>query len=91
MLPQGEPVITGNIGLSRELQYHLVGTGAGHDGVDEAREVAGHIADCLASAHDGVLGQVDGRATELRHAGFERHAGAEARLLEEHREGPAPR
>ena len=39
--------------------------------VDEALEVAGHVADALARAEDHVAGEVDRVAAELGHAGLE--------------------
>ena len=89
MLAQGEAVDDRDGGLGGELQDDLVGTGPGHDAVDEPLEVAGDVADRLAGAHDGVLGQVDRRTAELGHAGLERDPRPQRRLLEEHRQRPA--
>ena len=83
------PLMTGIAGLRRELDDDLVRTGPDHDRVDEPLEVAGDVADALAGAEDDVVGQVDRVPAELGHAGLERDARPQARLLEEHRERPA--
>ena len=85
------PLMTGIAGLGGELDDDLVRTRPRHDRVDEALEVAGDVADGLAGAHDGVLGQVDRVPAELGHAGLERHPRPQAGLLEEHRQRPPDR
>ena len=89
VLAQGQPVDNGDRCLGRELQDDLVRTGARHDRVDESFEVTGDVAHGLTCTHDGVLREVDGRAAELGHPGLERHAGSQARLLEQHRQRSA--
>jgi hypothetical protein len=74
-------------GVGGELDQGFVGEGAGHDQVDEAIEIAGDVGDGLALAElDVVRRQVHSLAAELRHADLEGHAGAQARLLEDHRQ-----
>ena len=82
------PLMTGIAGLRGELDDDLVRSGAHHDGIDEPLEVAGHVAHGLAGAQDDIVGQVEGMPAELRHAGLEGDARAQARLLEQHRQRP---
>ena len=49
--------MTGMAAWAASSSDDLVRPGPGDDPVDEALEVAGHVADRLAGAHDGVLGR----------------------------------
>ena len=86
VLADGQPVDHRDRGPGGQLRHDLVGTGPGHDAVDEALEVARHVADGLPPAEDDALGEVDRMAAELGHPGLERDPCPEARLLEQHRE-----
>ena len=88
MLPEGQPVDHRDVSLVRELLRDLVRSGPDDDGVDHSLEVAGDVANALPGAEDHVMGQVDRVAAQLGHAGLEAHPGAQARLLEEHRQRP---
>ena len=88
MFSQRQPVDDRDRRLSRELDDDRVRAGPGDDRIDEPLEVPGDVADALPGAHHDVLGQVDRVAAELVHAGLERHPGAKARALEQHRERP---
>ena len=88
MLAQREAVDHRDVCLGRQLHDHLVRTRPDDDAVHEPLEVVGDVADALARAEDHVVGEVDGVPAELGHARLEGHPRAQARLLEEHREGP---
>ena len=87
VLADREPVDDRDGRLRRELDDHLVRPRPGHDPVDEALEVVGDVVHALPAAEHDALGQVDRVAAELGHARLERHARAQARPLEQHREG----
>ena len=88
MLAERQAVDDRDRGLGGELDDDGMRSGPGHDGIDEPLEVEGDVPNALAGAHDDVLGEIDRMSAELVHAGLERHAGAEAGALEEHRERP---
>ena len=88
MLAQRQPVDDRDVGLRGQLEGDLVRPGPDHDAVDEAVEVARHVADALAGPEHDVMGEVDRVTAELGHPGLERHARAQARLLEEHGQRP---
>ena len=92
MLADREAVDDRDRGLRRELGHDLVGARARHDRVHEPLEVLRDVADRFAGAHHDVLGEVDRVPAELGHPRLERHARAQARTLEQHRQGaPAQR
>src|SRR5579872_2627922 len=82
-----EPVDDRHARLMRHLDRGLMREGANHYDVDGAREVARDILHRFALADSDVAGrEIDRVAAELRHAGFERDACTQRRLLENHRE-----
>src|SRR5262249_2086913 len=75
---------------AREVDDALVQEHAGKDEIDPALEVARDIARRFALAElDVTVYEVDGGSTQLNHADLERHARAQARLLEDHGERAA--
>jgi hypothetical protein len=86
----GQPVDHRNRRVGRQIENILVGKGAGHDEVDEARQHVGGVGDRLPAAElDVAARQEEGVSTELGHADLEAHPGAGRRLLEDHAEALA--
>src|ERR1700676_2313767 len=74
-----------NAGVSGHLFDHSMTEGAQHNDVDPAFEVVGDVVERLAGIEAaGRLVDEKGAAAQAVHAGFEREAGAQRRLLEEH-------
>jgi len=88
MLAQRQAVEHGDPRLGGELDGDLMRARADHDPVDEPFEVAGDVADALASAEHDVVRQVDRMPAELDHPGLERDPRPQAGLLEQHGQRP---
>jgi hypothetical protein len=82
-------LITGTVGVPRQLLDLGVREGADHDPVDVARQHARRVGDRLAAAELHVARREEQRvAAQLERARLERHARARRRLHEDHRQRP---
>ena len=71
-----------------QAEDFIVLEGAGHDSIDHAGENAGHVLHRLALAEsDFLFAEEKAVSAQVRHADGEADAGAEAGLLEDHRQG----
>ena len=86
MAPVAEAVNDGHVGGVGQLGEGGMGEHASHDGVYPTVQIAADVGDGLAHAHlEMLVGEIDGMAAELRHAGFKGGPGPERRLFEDHR------
>src|SRR6267143_6669242 len=85
MLEFAQRIDNRNTGVGGHLFDYGVTEGAQHDDVDPAFEVVGDVVERLAGIEAaGRLVDKKCAAAQAVHAGFEREAGAEGGLLEEH-------
>ena len=86
-------MITGNVGVLRELLQLALLEDARHDALHPARKIPRHVGNgfALAQPRHRVI-QKDGRAAQAAHAHLESHARAQRRLLQNQRqEAPGQR
>ncbi len=79
--------MTGMLGMLRHLHHDFVGEGANHDSLHHAFQVLGNVVHRLPLA-EADLGrrEIERMPAELLHTHVERHARAQRRLLEDHRQ-----
>jgi hypothetical protein len=90
VLTDREAVDDWDVGLGGKLHDELVGTGSCDEPVDETVEVVGDVPNAFTGAQHRLVREVDRVPPELAHACLKGDARAQARSLEEQRDGPAP-
>src|SRR5581483_7019689 len=83
-----EPIDHRNAGELRHLLDDFVGKRANHDALHHALEILGHVVNRFALAKINFRWRkINRKASQLLNADVERHARAQRRLLENHRQG----